>query len=181
MLFVCLVFTACGIITTADAFSGYANTGLWTVMILFIIALGIEKTGCLTPVTKLLTKASYAGTRSKNPNEVATPSHLTFYTLGLPVGILSAFLNNTPIVAMLIPPLFSRRQGYSPSKFMIPLSYFTILGGTMTLIGTSTNLVAYSLANKSRPEIINPSTFGLFALAPVGIPVFWQVCSTCLF
>jgi di/tricarboxylate transporter len=174
MLFVCLLFTACGVITTADAFSGYANTGLWTVMILFIVALGIEKTGCLTPVTKLLSKTSSVGTRSEDPNEVASPSHLTFYTLGLPVGILSAFLNNTPVVAMLIPPLlqFSRRQGYSPSKFMIPLSYFTILGGTMTLIGTSTNLVAYSLANKSRPEVINPSTFGLFALAPVGVPVF---------
>jgi di/tricarboxylate transporter len=173
MLFVCLLFTACGIITTSDAFSGYANTGLWTVMLLFVVALGIEKTGCLTPITKLLTKTSTAGIKT-SVNQVVTPSPLTYYTLGVPVGILSAFLNNTPIVAMLIPPIlqFCRRQGFSPSKFMIPLSYFTILGGTITLIGTSTNLVAYSLANNSRPDVINPSTFGLFALAPVGIPVF---------
>lgn len=63
--------------------------------------------------------------------------------LFIPVMITSAFLNNTPIVALLIPIVIAwcRRQGVSPKKLLIPLSYAAVFGGTLTLIGTSTNLV----------------------------------------
>jgi hypothetical protein len=76
---------------------------------------------------------------------------------------------------MFIPVLqdFSKRYGISTSKLMIPMSYGVILGGTCSLIGTSTNLVAYSLAEKARPTEVNSRTFGLFTIATVGLPVFF--------
>jgi hypothetical protein len=81
---------------------------------------------------------------------------------------LSAFLNNTPIVAMLMPVVIDwcRRNSVSPSKLLIPLSFLTILGGTCTLIGTSTNLVVSGLMEKS----VMGRGLGLFELAVIGVP-----------
>lgn len=87
----------------------------------------------------------------------------------VPTVTISAFMNNTPVVAMLIPAItdFARRHRLSTSKLMIPLSYAAILGGTCTLIGTSTNLVVNGLliTQTGRAEL------GLFAIAWVGLPV----------
>ncbi|KAI9028023.1 citrate transporter-domain-containing protein [Hyaloraphidium curvatum] len=164
-----VVLVPLGIITPADVLAGLANSGLATVMILFVIAFAIEKTGGLDVIVKILK----LGMKPEG-GESLSSLILFYFKLGVPIGLLSAFLNNTPIVAMFIPVLadFAKVAGMSPSKLMIPLSYFTILGGTITKIGTSTNLVVYSLANRSMPEQINDDTFGLFALAIVGVPTF---------
>ncbi|KAI9028024.1 hypothetical protein DFJ74DRAFT_515978 [Hyaloraphidium curvatum] len=165
-----VVLVPLGIITPADVLAGFSNNGLATVMILFVLAFAIEKTGALDVVVKVLKLGQKTGAGASEFQSLV----FLFFKLGVPIGILSAFLNNTPIVAMFIPVMadFAKSSGISPSKLMIPLSYFTILGGTITKIGTSTNLVAYSLANRSFPTLVNDDTFGLFRLAVVGLPTF---------
>ncbi|KAJ3096269.1 Phosphoinositide phosphatase sac1 [Phlyctochytrium bullatum] len=181
------LFVPMGIISLREAVQGFANEGMLTVMVLFAVAAGIEKTGCLEVVRHLLTlglkkktdKAAIDQARKDDPEAANEKPKLSLpailFRLTVPLGALSAFLNNTPIVAMFIPVLqdFSRSSGISPSKLMLPMSYGVILGGTCTLIGTSTNLVAFSLAEKSRPKEINNSTFGLFQIGVVGLPVFF--------
>lgn len=88
----------------------------------------------------------------------------------IPVMILSAFMNNTPIVALMIPILTSwaRKVGLAPGHLLMPLSFASILGGTVTLIGTSTNLV---VAGKQKEAFPDDPPIGLFALSPFGVPV----------
>jgi Na+/H+ antiporter NhaD/arsenite permease-like protein len=121
-----------GIISVSDVLAGFSNSGLATVMILFVLAYAIERTGGLDVLVKVLKLG-----QKKGASDIKSLG-LLFYKFGLPVGILSAFLNNTPIVAMLIPVIadFAKNMGLSPSKLMIPLSYFTILGGTSELFPT---------------------------------------------
>lgn len=143
-----------GIITPAEAFSGFSNPGMLTVAALFVVAAGLRETGVLDHLgRRVLGRAK---------TESAVMSRLAGVVLPL-----SAFLNNTPIVAMFIPVVMDwcRRNRVSPSKLLIPLSFFTILGGTCTLIGTSTNLVVNGL-------MIDHGLPGmhLFELAPIGIP-----------
>jgi di/tricarboxylate transporter len=87
----------------------------------------------------------------------------------LPVALLSGFLNNTPVVATMIPAVhaWSRKISISPSKLMIPLSYSAILGGTLTLIGTSTNLVV----NGQYQHLTGEGGFSIFSITAVGLPV----------
>src|SRR5690606_15347573 len=89
--------------------------------------------------------------------------------IGLPVALLSAFLNNTPVVATMIPAVraWAKRIDVAPSKLMIPLSYAAIRGGTLTLIGTSTNLVV----NGQYQELTGEAGFSLFSITAVGLPV----------
>ena len=86
-----------------------------------------------------------------------------------PVAFMSSFLNNTPLVATMIPAIYSwsRKIGISPSKLMIPLSYTAILGGTVTLIGTSTNLIV----NGQYQTLTGEPGFSLFSITAVGLPV----------
>ncbi|WP_442481712.1 SLC13 family permease [Aeoliella sp. SH292] len=147
-----------GVITPTEAFSGFSNAGMLTVAFLFVVASGLRETGVL----------NYVGGRLLGG---ATTSHQVIARLSAMVIPASAFLNNTPIVAMLMPVVldWSRRTRVSPSKLLIPLSYLAILGGTCTLIGTSTNLVVHGLMLKSGiPGIDKGMT--LFELAPVGVP-----------
>jgi di/tricarboxylate transporter len=87
----------------------------------------------------------------------------------LPVTVLSAFMNNTPVVAMMIPVIvgFSNVNSLKPSKLLIPLSYSSIFGGTCTLMGTSTNLVVFGLAKARDPDF----DMSLFEIGIVGLPV----------
>eukprot|EP00899_Mesostigma_viride_P024995 jgi/Mesvir1/5680/Mv15696-RA.1 len=93
---------------------------------------------------------------------------LIYHTM-VPISLISFFINNTPIVALMIPVIadYARVTGVGPSKLMIPLAYACMVGGTGTLIGTSTNLVALDLAAKKTPDI----KFSLFTQTPVGLPV----------
>ncbi len=146
---------ALGIITPKEAFAGFANGGMLTVAALFVVAAGMRDTGIL----------DFVGHGILGPARSLTAAFFRLTGLVIP---LSAFLNNTPIVAMLMPVVIDwcRRNSFSPSKLLIPLSFLTILGGTCTLIGTSTNLVVSGLMEKSAMG----RGMGLFELAWVGVP-----------
>ncbi len=150
------LLAACGVITAKEAFVGYANGGMITVAALFVVAAGLRDTGIL----------DYLGGRALGGARTYSKVFLRLMGLTIP---LSAFLNNTPIVAMLTPVVIDwcRRNSISPSKLLIPLSFLTILGGTCTLIGTSTNLVISGLMEQN--EAIKKG-IGLFELSWIGIP-----------
>jgi len=150
------VLLVAGILAPSQAFAGLANEGLLTVAVLYVIVAGVEDTG---------------GIRWLVQHVLGRPRSLYHAQTRLmaPVAVMSAFLNNTPVVAMLIPAVraWAGKFDLSASKLMIPLSYAAILGGTCTLIGTSTNLVVNGLL------LENETTQGLhlFELAWVGVPV----------
>jgi di/tricarboxylate transporter len=142
---------------------GFSNSGMLTVGALFMVAAGMYSTGAITMLTEKL---------------IGRPKTL----LGAQLKILpsasigSAFLNNTPLVAMMIPVIrdLSKSCRLAASRLYIPLSYASILGGTCTLIGTSTNLVISGMVIDSMAEA-GPSTpymreIGMFDLAWIGVP-----------
>lgn len=143
-----------GILTPEQAFAGLSNKAVLTVGSLFIIAAGVQNTGALKFTDRLL----FPG----KPNIFPAIARIMVTTAGM-----SAFLNNTPIVAMLIPRLrlWCERMGISTSKLMIPLSYAAILGGMTTLIGTSTNLLVSGLLEASGHKGLQ-----MFDLTWVGLP-----------
>ncbi len=146
---------ATGVLTPAETFSGFANPAMATVAALFVLSAAMRETGALElSLGKLFGRAK---------------SELAGMTRTLPVlAGLSAFLNNAPIVAMMTPLVIDwcRRNRIAPSRLLIPLSYSTILGSTITVIGTSVTLTVAALVTQSGME---PLT--LFELAPVGVPV----------
>jgi di/tricarboxylate transporter len=142
------------VIDVAAAFSGFANPAPITVAALYVLAAAAQKTGLLAPLTaRLLGSGQGRGAMIR--------------LLG-PTAGASAFFNNTPLVAMLIPDVvgWADRQGVSASKYLLPLSYAAILGGTVTLIGTSTNLVVSGLLEQSGQPAL-----GLFEITRIGGPV----------
>jgi di/tricarboxylate transporter len=154
-----VVLTVAGVISPKDAFAGFANEGMITVAALFVVAAALRETGALERIGRLL-----LGNTSTERGVLLRMSVI--------VSGISAFMNNTPVVAMLLPVLMSwcKRHGVSPSKLLIPLSYLTILGGTCTLIGTSTNIVVNGLLEKAAPDNAALIPMGLFDLAWVGVP-----------
>jgi di/tricarboxylate transporter len=149
------VLLSAGIISTREALAGMANEGMITVAVLFVVAEGVRQTGAVTVVFERLLG---------RPRSVTAAQA----RMMVPVCMISAFLNNTPIVAMLMPLVsdWAKSVRMSVSKLLLPLSYATILGGTCTLIGTSTNLVVYGLLTDRAPGL----RIGLFDLAWVGVP-----------
>lgn len=144
-----------GVVTPSQAFSGFSNPAPITVAALFVLAAAVEKTGALQPiVSRFLRPAD--GHRGILARMV------------LPVAGMSAFINNTPVVAMLAPQVgaWADREGRSPSRFLMPLSFASILGGMVTLIGTSTNVVVSGLLVSS-----GEAPLGMFELTRVGLPV----------
>ncbi|MGH7139724.1 MAG: SLC13 family permease, partial [Pirellulales bacterium] len=119
-----------GILEPREALAGLANEAMVTVGVLYVVGAGVRQTGGVDWIANHL-----FGRPQSAVNAVAR--------LTLPTAGLSAFMNNTPLVAMLIPAVadWSKKHRIAASKLMIPLSYAAILGGTCTLIGTSTNLV----------------------------------------
>src|SRR5699024_1912991 len=113
-----------GILTIEEALDGFANEGVHTVELLFIVAGAVQQSGLIDKIIKK---------RLPNNHNQISPV-IRFY---LPVSIFSAFLNNTPIVATFTPIIktWCEDHGIAPSKFLIPLSYVTILGGMITLMG----------------------------------------------
>jgi di/tricarboxylate transporter len=150
------LLSVAGVLTPTEALSGFANSGLITVAAMFAVAAGLHASGGIDLlVNRLLGKP-------------ATTQGAIFRLL-LPVLPLSAFLNNTPVVATMIPAVnaWSRKTGIAPSRLLIPLSYGAILGGTITMIGTSTNLVVAG----QYVAITGREDFGIFAITPVGLAV----------
>jgi len=144
-----------GVLSPDEALAGLANEGMVTVAVLYVVVAGVSETGGTAWVSQALLG---------RPRSIAHAQA----RLMLPVAALSAFLNNTPVVAMFIPAVqdWAKRHRIAVSQLMIPLSYAAIAGGTCTLIGTSTNLVVNGLLLK---ETDAPG-LGFFDIAWVGIP-----------
>lgn len=147
---------ALGIVPEAPAMAVFANPAPWTIAAMFLIVGALVRTGALDFLSQLA--VSHASQRPKT----------TLITLTLTVLAMSAFVNNTPIVVVMIPIFMqlARAMRVSPSKLLIPLSYFSIFGGTITLIGTSTNLLVDGVAQAAGLE-----RFGIFEITLVGLTV----------
>ncbi len=152
LIIVSLAFT--GILSPAESLAGFSSLATVTVGAMFVLSAGLVRTGALENLTIKLAEFSQGQSRR------------LLVLLGIAVPIASAFINNTPVVAMMVPVIISLSLRYemAPSKLLIPVSYFAILGGTLTLIGTSTNI----LVNELKVEAGQPA-FGLFDFAPLGI------------
>jgi di/tricarboxylate transporter len=146
---------AVGILTPAETFAGFSNQALAAVGALFVVSSALRETGAIEALLgRLLGRAR------------AERDALTRITA--PVAAISAFLNNAPIVAMLTPGVidWARRHQLSASRFLIPLSYASILGSVTTIIGTSVNLtVAGLILDAGMPEM------RFFELLPAGLPI----------
>lgn len=129
-LFVVLIFMVTGILTTNDVLSGFSNPSIASILLLILITAGLRKNFNIERIFDLIFKQSrtYKGFLIRMMSQVA---------------LLSSFINNTPVVALMTPYVFNwgKNHRIAPSKLLIPLSYATILGGMITLIGTSTTLV----------------------------------------
>lgn len=143
-----------GLVTPQEGISGFGNSATITVMAMFILSGGIARTGALQIVSNLLLKW---GGKSSTQQILA---------MGVIVAPISAFINNTAVVAVFLPIVedWCKKQGISTSKLLIPLSYITILGGMITVIGTSTNILASGLS-----EQLGYGAFNLFQFTKLGL------------
>lgn len=144
-----------GVLSPNEALAGLANEQLAIIIMLLIISNTLSKTGLIDQVFAVFFK------NSDSPRMFMTKMLSS-------VGISSAFLNNTPLVAMMMPYVnrWSEDKGLSPAKYLIPLSFASILGGGVTLIGTSTNLIVNGLAIDYGEESLS-----IFDFAYVGLPM----------
>lgn len=143
-----------GVLSPSDALRGFSNEGMLTVALLFIIAGSVQQSGLLN---QMMNRAMGSGLRPQR----------SLLRMMIPISSLSAFLNNTPIVVMFTPIVkkWCKEHELSPSKFLMPLSFAAIFGGTITLIGTSTNLLVHGLMLEH-----GLSGFSMFTLALVSVP-----------
>ncbi|MDO5667589.1 MAG: SLC13 family permease [Alcaligenaceae bacterium] len=149
-----------GLVSPTQALSGFSNEATITIASMFILAAALENTGALGFLNKLFS-------RIKSP--------LAFYLLLFGVlGVIAPFVNNTAVVAVLIPIVISAslKIGISPSKTLIPLSYVSQMAGVMTLIGTSTNLIVNSVAKEAGYR-----GFSMFEFLPLGLICFIAGCA----
>jgi len=150
------VLSVSGILEPSEALAGFSNSGLITVAAMFVVAAAIHASGGVDLLVE-----HFLGRPVSVRRAIA---RVIFPVIGL-----SGFLNNTPLVAAMIPALnvWARRIQIPVAKLMIPLSFAAILGGSITLIGTSTNLVV----NSQYQALAAVEGFSLFAITPVGLMV----------
>ncbi len=149
-----VVLTVTGVLAPEQALAGFANPGVITIAALFVVADAIRASGGVDYLVRSVLGEPGGHRRA-------------LLRLMVPVALVSGFVNNTPVVAALIPAVgqWAKRIGLRASDLMIPLSYASILGGTLTLIGTSTSLVV----NGQYRALTNDPGFSLFDLAPLGL------------
>ncbi|WP_413404192.1 SLC13 family permease [Synechococcus sp. MIT S9510] len=148
---------ATGVLTPTEALAGFGSPALITLVGLFVLSNGLLHSGALDRLRELL-----ASPRIRNPSQL-------MLVLGFVVAPISGFIPNTPIVAILLPVVqgWCQRRGISPSRVLMPLSFATLIGGTITLIGTSTSLLASDLVTR-----LGYGSYGLFSFTAIGIPVW---------
>ena len=144
-----------GVLDTGAALSGFSAPGMITVGVLYVVVAGLQETGGLSWISHHVLGFPKGARRAQ-------------LRMLMPVIPLSAFLNNTPVVAMFIPVVteWCRRLRISPSRLLIPLSYASIFGGTCTLIGTSTNLVVNTMYQTRYQN----DGLGMFEITKLGVP-----------
>lgn len=145
-----------GLLTPHEAVAGFANPAVITVAAMFVVSKGMQKTGGIEFLGRQVIRVA-----RKN---LAAALALILFS----VAIASAFINNTPVVILFIPVVMAMccELGLSPSKFLIPVSYASILAGTCTLIGTSTNIIIADLSAQ-----YGYGTLSMFELSVVGVPI----------
>lgn len=143
-----------GVITPEQGVEGFSNKATITVAFMFVLSAALLKTGALQFLAQRLS------------NTFRHNFNLGLISMMILIAFISAFINNTPVVAVFIPVIIqiAHASGQSPSKMLIPLSFASIFGGTCTLIGTSTNIVVSGIAQK---EGLTGLT--MFSLTPLGI------------
>ncbi len=153
-LFILVALTLTGILTPEEALSGFSSQATVTVAAMFVLSAGLARTGVVQHLVDILTNH---GSRRLGP---------LLLQIGVLVAIASAFANNTPVVVIMVPVIlgYCRNCHFASSKVFLPLSYFAILGGTTTLIGTSTNILIDDLYRKS-----GGPGFGIFDFTSFGV------------
>ena len=151
-----VVLTITGILTPTEAIAGFASPAVITVGAMFLISKGMIRTGAVGFISQMVNRYSRG-----------RPTLAVFLILVI-VGTASAFINNTPVVVLFIPIILSLscELDFSPSKVLIPVSYASILAGTCTLIGTSTNIIISDLSARH-----GFGSLGMFELSPLGVPI----------
>ncbi|MEN9869452.1 MAG: hypothetical protein RLZZ171_435, partial [Cyanobacteriota bacterium] len=154
---VAVVLIVLGLVTPDEGIAGFGNSATITVMAMFILSAGITRTGVVQVFRDLLLKwGGKSVTRQ-------------ILVMGILVGPISAFINNTAVVAIFLPIVeeWCKKRGISPSKLLMPLSFVTVLGGMITVIGTSTNVLASGIAKD-----LGYGEFRLFQFSALGIITF---------
>ena len=156
-LSVAIVLILLGLVTPEEGIAGFSNSATVTVMAMFVLSAGITRTGVIQVIRDRL--LVWGG---KNP-------HQQVFVLGALVGPISAFINNTAVVAIFLPIVedWCKKQKISPSKLLIPLSYATVLAGMITVVGTSTNILASGISAK-----LGYGEFSLFQFTALGLVTF---------
>lgn len=146
-----------GVLTPAEALSGFGEDYVWMLAALFVLSGALQQTGILDLLGSKLLKQT-KGTESG-----------VLWRMMSTVGLTSSFMNNTAVTAIYLAPVLSvaRRTGISGSKLLLPMAYASVLGGTCTLIGTSTNIAVNGYLQKH-----GYPGFGIFEITPVGVSLF---------
>lgn len=145
-----------GELSPEEALTGFSNPALITVAAMFILSAGLIRAGTLDRITHLMFHISKG-----NGKRLVLMVMVT-------VAVSSAFLNNTPVAVIFLPIVLGAAASFdiAPSKLLLPMSYASILGGTCTLVGTSTNLL---VAQEARESLVYPMTMGMFEFSMPGI------------
>ncbi|MFZ9736634.1 MAG: SLC13 family permease [Prochlorotrichaceae cyanobacterium] len=157
-LITAVVLMFLGLVTPEEGISGFGNSATITVLAMFILSAGISRTGAVLLARNLLLKlGNHANLRPK------------LLALSIIVGPITAFINNTAVVAVFLPIVedWCRKQNISPSKLLMPLSHITVLGGMLTVIGTSTNVLASGISAQ-----LGYGEFKLFQFTTLGLVTF---------
>ncbi len=149
------ILTIAGVLAPKEALAGLANEGIVTIAVLYVVVAGLEATGGNTIITEKFLS------RPKSVTGALT-------RMMFPVTFVSAFMNNTPVVAMFLPAVndWAKQNRIAVSKLMIPLSYAAVLSGTVTMISTATNLLVNGMLLNAKGRSLH-----MFELTWVGLPI----------